>query len=103
LKKEPHNRMAAMQQLNMLLIKGKQQAALDLSNSQIPNYSWYIDLYEKSMSLNIELASQAREKNNTQDVNKRLDSVLVAYNEFLLRIESLKSLPPGQLQGRPFT
>jgi O-antigen ligase len=102
LKKEPHNRMVALQELNMLLIKGKQQEALDWSNAQIPNYPWYIDLYEKSISLNIELANQAREKNNAQDFNKKLDSALATYNEVLQRIESLKNLPKGQLQGREF-
>ncbi|MBD0379687.1 O-antigen ligase family protein [Paenibacillus sedimenti] len=102
LKKEPHNRMVALQQLNMLLIKGKQQEALDWSNAQIPNYPWYIDLYEKSISLNIELANQAREKNNAAEFNQRLDNVLTVYKDVQQRIESLKNLPKGQLQGREF-
>ncbi|KRF39111.1 O-antigen ligase family protein [Paenibacillus sp. Soil787] len=102
LKKEPHNRMVAMQQLNMLLIKGNKQEALDWSNAQIPNYPWYIDLYEKSMSLNIELANQDIQKNNIQDTNKKLDNVLATYNEVLTRIDSLKNLPKEQAQGREF-
>ncbi|MCY9664845.1 O-antigen ligase family protein [Paenibacillus alginolyticus] len=102
LKKEPHNRMVAMQQLNMLLIKGKTQDALDWSTAQIPNYPWYIDLYEKSMSLNIELANQEIQKNNIQDTNKKLDNVLATYNEVLARIDSLKNLPKEQAQGREF-
>ncbi|KRE51063.1 O-antigen ligase family protein [Paenibacillus sp. Soil724D2] len=102
LKKEPHNRMVAMQQLNMLLIKGKTQEALDWSTAQIPNYPWYIDLYEKSMSLNIELANQDIQKNNIQDTNKKLDNVLATYNEVLARIDSLKNLPKEQAQGREF-
>ncbi|WP_261302656.1 O-antigen ligase family protein [Paenibacillus andongensis] len=102
LKKEPHNRMVAMQQLNMLLIKGKTQDALDWSTAQIPNYPWYIDLYEKSMSLNIELANQDIQKNNMQDTNKKLDNVLATYNEVLARIDSLKNLPKEQAQGREF-
>ncbi|NOU73894.1 O-antigen ligase domain-containing protein [Paenibacillus sp. LMG 31458] len=102
LKKEPHNRMVAMQQLNMLLIKGETQKALDWSTAQIPNYPWYIDLYEKSMSLNIELANQDIQKNNIQDTNKKLDNVLATYNEVLARIDSLKNLPKEQAQGREF-
>ncbi|SDN35287.1 O-antigen ligase [Paenibacillus sp. yr247] len=102
LKKEPHNRLVAMQQLNMLLIKGKQQEALDWSNAQIPNYPWYIDLYEKSMSLDIELANQDIQKKNVQDANKKLDNVLATYNEVLARIDSLKNLPKEQAQGREF-
>ncbi|MDF2650165.1 MAG: polymerase [Paenibacillus sp.] len=102
LKKEPHNRMVAMQQLNMLLTKGKQQEALDWSTAQIPNYPWYIDLYEKSMSLNIELANQDIQKKRVQDTNKKLDNVLAIYNEVLARIDSLKNLPKEQAQGRQF-
>ncbi|MFD0697763.1 O-antigen ligase family protein [Paenibacillus sp. GCM10027628] len=103
LKKEPHNRMVALQQLNMLLIKGKQQDALDWSNAQLPNYPWYIDLYEKSISLNIELANKAREKNDAKEFNQHLDNVLAIYKEVQQKIESLKNLPKGQLQGREFT
>lgn len=102
LKKEPHNRMVAMQQLNMLLIKGNKQEALDWSNAQIPNYPWYIEMYEKSMSLGIDLANQAREKNNMQEYNSRLDNALATYKDVLARVDSLKNLPKEQLQGRPF-
>lgn len=102
LKKEPHNRMVAMQQLNMLLIKGNKQEALEWSNAQIPNYPWYIEMYEKSMSLGIDLANQAREKNNMQEYNSRLDSALATYKDVLARVDSLKNLPKEQLQGRPF-
>ncbi|MDQ0917619.1 O-antigen ligase family protein [Paenibacillus sp. V4I5] len=102
LKKEPHNRMVAMQQLNMLLIKGNKQEALDWSNAQIPNYPWYIEMYEKSMSLGIDLANQAREKNNMQEYNTRLDNALATYKDVLARVDSLKNLPKEQLQGRPF-
>jgi hypothetical protein len=76
LKKEPHNRVVAMQQLNMLLIKGNKQGALEWSNAQIPNYPWYMDMYEKSISLNIELAGEANTKGNAQEFNTRLDSAL---------------------------
>ncbi|NOU87935.1 O-antigen ligase domain-containing protein [Paenibacillus sp. LMG 31460] len=102
LKKEPHNRMVAMQQLNMLLIKGNKQEALDWSNAQIPNYPWYIEMYEKSMSLSIDLANQAREKNNTQEYNTRLDNALATYKDVLARVDSLKNLPKEQAQGRAF-
>ncbi|MEC0227939.1 O-antigen ligase family protein [Paenibacillus alba] len=103
LKKEPHNRYVATQQLNMYLMKGKKQDALDWSNTQmIPNYPWYTEMYEKSISLNIELADQAKEKNNTQEFNARLDSALATYKEVLTRIDSLKNLPKEQAQGREF-
>ncbi|MFC5446855.1 O-antigen ligase family protein [Paenibacillus aestuarii] len=102
LAKEPHNRMVTLQQLNMLLIQGKQQEALDWSNAQLPNYPWYIDLYEKSMSLNVELAGKAKEKNDAKDYNQKLDNVMAIYKQVQDRIESLKNLPKGQLQGREF-
>ncbi|OPH53173.1 hypothetical protein BC351_32050 [Paenibacillus ferrarius] len=103
LKKEPHNRYVAMQQLNMYLMKGKKQEALDWSTTQmIPNYPWYTEMYEKSISLNIELANQAKEKSNTQEFNERLDSALATYKEVLTRIDSLKNLPKEQAQGREF-
>ncbi|NEW07073.1 O-antigen ligase domain-containing protein [Paenibacillus sp. SYP-B3998] len=100
--KEPHNRVIAFQQLNMLIMKDKQQEALDWTTTQLPNYPWYIDLYEKNMALNIELANIARGKNDAQNFNRRLDGVLETYKEFLQKIDSLKSLPAGQLQGREF-
>ncbi|MZQ83737.1 O-antigen ligase domain-containing protein [Paenibacillus sp. 5J-6] len=102
LKKEPHNRIVAMQQLNMLLLKGKHEDALNWSNSQIPNYPWYTEMYEKSISLNIDLANQANTKNNTQEYNKRLDDALATYKEVLARVDSLKNLPKEQAQGREF-
>ncbi|MDR6878746.1 O-antigen ligase family protein [Bacillus sp. 3255] len=102
LAKEPHNRIAAMQQLNMYLIKGKHQEALDWSNAQIPNYPWYTEMYEKSISLNIDLANQASAKNNIQEYKSRLDSALATYQQVLDRVESLKNLPKEQAQGREF-
>jgi hypothetical protein len=102
LKKEPHNRVVAMQQLNMLLIKGNKQGALEWSNAQIPNYPWYMDMYEKSISLNIELAGEANAKGNAQEFNSRLDSALATYKDVLTRIDSLKNLPKEQAQGREF-
>lgn len=101
LKKEPHNRIAALQQLNMLLLKGKREEALAWSKSQIPNYPWYTEMYEKSIALNIDLAN-ANEKNNTQEFNKRLDDALATYKEVLARVDSLKNLPKEQAQGREF-
>ncbi|MBP1965198.1 O-antigen ligase family protein [Paenibacillus aceris] len=102
LKKEPHNRIVALQQLNMLLLKGKREEALAWSQSQIPNYPWYTEMYEKSIALNIDLANQANEKNNTQEFNKRLDDALATYKEVLARVDSLKNLPKEQAQGREF-
>lgn len=102
LKKEPHNRIVAMQQLNMLLLKGKQLDALNWSNEQIPNYPWYMDMYEKSISLNVDLAGQANMKGNAQEFNTRLDNALATYNDVLARIDSLKNLPKEQSQGREF-
>ncbi|MGG1514050.1 O-antigen ligase family protein [Paenibacillus oryzisoli] len=102
IKKEPHNRFAALQQLNMLLLKGDKQKALDWANAQIPNYPWYTDMYEKSIGLNIDLANQAKEKGNTQEYNTRLDNALATYQEVLTRIDSLKNLPKEQGQGREF-
>ncbi|CAN7723774.1 O-antigen ligase family protein [Paenibacillus sp. LjRoot153] len=102
LKKEPHNRVVAMQQLNMLLIKGNKQGALEWSNAQISNYPWYMDMYEKSISLNIELAGEANAKGNTQEFNSKLENALATYKDVLARIDSLKNLPKEQAQGREF-
>ncbi|WP_084225597.1 O-antigen ligase family protein [Paenibacillus pectinilyticus] len=102
LKKEPHNRAVAMQQLNMLLLKGKLQDAYEWANAQIPNYPWYTDMYEKSMSLSIDLANQAQTKGDTAGFNSILDKALVTYNTVLTKIDSLKNLPKDQIQGREF-
>ncbi|MEW9699985.1 O-antigen ligase family protein [Paenibacillus sp. SI8] len=100
--KEPHNRFVAYQQLNILLMQGKKQDALDWANKQIPNFPWYIELYEKSMALNVDLANQAKE-NNTAEYNNHLDQAMAVYSQVQQRIESLKNLPKGQLQGRDFS
>ncbi|WNR43886.1 O-antigen ligase family protein [Paenibacillus roseipurpureus] len=102
LKKEPHNRIVAMQQLNMYLLKGQHQQALDWANAQIPNYPWYTDMYEKSISLSVDLANQALSKNDSATFNTLLDKALATYNTVLSRIDSLKSLPKEQAQGREF-
>ncbi|UJF34261.1 O-antigen ligase family protein [Paenibacillus hexagrammi] len=100
--KEPHNRMVVLEQIYMYQQKGKQQEALDLARSQISNYPWYIDLYEKTAALDIEMSNQFREKKDLNETNKLMNDVLNTYNEVLQRVESLKNLPKGQLQGREF-
>jgi O-antigen ligase len=101
-KAEPHNRLVAYQQLNFLQSKGKLQEALDWANQQLTNYPWYIDMYESKIALSVQLGNQAREQNNLKATDSYFTQALETYNVILQRIESLKNLPKGQEQGRPF-
>ncbi|KIL38717.1 hypothetical protein SD70_24625 [Gordoniibacillus kamchatkensis] len=101
-KAEPHNRIVALQQLNFLQSSGKLQEALDWANKQLPNYPWYIDMYESKISLSVELGNRARTEKNVQATDSYFTQALETYNTILQRIDSLKNLPKGQEQGRPF-
>jgi tetratricopeptide (TPR) repeat protein len=99
---EPHNRLVAYQQLNFLQSKGTLPEALDWVNTQLPNYPWYIDMYESKIALSVELGNEARSQKNYQSTDTYWNQALETYNTVLQKIESLKNLPKGQEQGRAF-
>lgn len=100
--KEPHNRLVVLQQLNMYKMKGQMDQALQLVNSQIPEFPWYIDLYENSIALSVDLGNQARTSKNYQVMDKYWNGAFDVYNNVLKRMDQLKNLPKEQLQGREF-
>jgi O-antigen ligase len=101
-KAEPHNRLVVYQQLNFLQVKGKLPEALAWATQQLPNYPWYIDLYESKITLSVELGNQARTKGDMKTTDTYFTEAVNTYNKILQQIDSLKNLPKGQEQGRPF-
>jgi tetratricopeptide (TPR) repeat protein len=100
--KEPHNRGVVSAQFNHFLIRGQVQEALALINSELPNFPWQIDLYEKSMTLAADLGSQAKAQGNLKEMETYTNGALEAYKNVLYRIELLKNLPKEQNQGQQF-
>ncbi|MFC0213248.1 O-antigen ligase family protein [Paenibacillus chartarius] len=101
-KAEPHNRSVVLQRINFLQMQNKLPEALDLMTKELPNFPWYIDMYENQMAMSVDLANQSRAQNNLQAADKYLSLALDSYSTVLKQIEHLKTLPKGQLQGRPF-
>jgi tetratricopeptide (TPR) repeat protein len=101
-KVEPHNRLIAYQQLNFLQVKGKLPEALAWASQQLSDYPWYIEMYESKITLSVQLGNQARTKGDMKSMDAYFTEAVDTYNKVLQQIESLKNLPKGQEQGRPF-
>ncbi|TVY09792.1 O-antigen ligase family protein [Paenibacillus cremeus] len=99
---EPHNRYLIDKQIASYTVKNQLPQALDLIQKEIPDFSWDITLYEKSISLSTELGEQARQAKDDKLKEQYWNEAFDTYNKVLLKVKDLESLPKGQLQGRPF-
>ncbi|MCP3776473.1 O-antigen ligase family protein [Paenibacillus sp. MZ04-78.2] len=99
---ELHDLVIVLQQINMMKMKNQLQQAYDLINNQIPEFPWYIEMYESSIELGVQLGDQARQEKNFQTMDTYWNHSLELYNEVLRRMDLLKNLPKGQLAGRDY-
>lgn len=99
---EPHNRYLIDRQIYALSLKNELVAALEVVNNQIPNFTWDITLYEKSITLAVQLGEKAMNEKNTTQMNQYWDQAFATYAMIQEKQKVLAALPKEQQQGRAF-
>ncbi|MDO7908848.1 O-antigen ligase family protein [Paenibacillus sp. JX-17] len=94
---EPHNKNMLYRLISHNELLGKEDAAYQLLMEKAPDFAWDIQWYETLIAKSFELGNQDKQKNNLYYQNG-----LKAYQHVLDGIAHLKTLPAGQMQGRPF-
>jgi O-antigen ligase len=107
--KEPYNKESLETEYNQYITEGKLNEALAVTERNLRNNSWGINIrpggqnwYERAIGLYAELGDRARTDNNKELNGKLWNQAVETYQQVLIRKESLKSLPKGQMQGEPF-
>lgn len=102
-KYDPYNRLALLYTQRVLQKDGQADAHLQALNEGLVKFPWTIDFYESAMTAHFEAYTAAIESGDTAEAEKRSNSIQEIYNELLRRLEQLKTLPPEQQQGNPFS
>lgn len=98
----PYNRQLFIEEYQYYKSVGKNDlvlAALDEAQSKFP---WDMNFYEAGIMEYFLFGANEKEK-NSKDTDIKWNHSLELYKQVLSRIEHLKSLPTGQLQGRAFS
>jgi hypothetical protein len=106
---EPYNKERLEMEYNQLVTEGKLDEALVVVEKTLSVNSWGINVhqgwpnwYDRAIFLYYELGEHARVANNQTLNTQHWNHAVETYNRVLAKKESLKSLPPGQMQGEPF-
>jgi O-antigen ligase len=100
--KEPHNKILFGQELQLYALKQDHAKMLELVTTGLTNFPWDNALYERYMALLLEQLDKARAENKKDLADQYGAKILDAYQTVLAKIEHLKTLPEGQMQGAPF-
>lgn len=100
--KEPHNKILFGQELQLYSLKQDHAKMLELVTAGLANFPWDNALYERYMALLLEQLDKARAENKKDLADQFGAQILDAYQTVLAKIEHLKTLPEGQMQGAPF-
>ncbi|KAI7262264.1 hypothetical protein KC345_g9475 [Hortaea werneckii] len=103
LKDEPYNKSLLTQWVNYYDLKGQSDLALAVYRDNADKFNWDIDWYDALISRSQALAATAHEQKDEAKTQEYLTTGLEAYKHVVDGVEHLKTLPPEQLQGRPFS
>nr|WP_274528487.1 O-antigen ligase family protein [Paenibacillus piscarius] len=103
LKFEPYNKNLLFQLATYYDLKGQPDLALDVYRDNAGKYNWDITWYESLTNRAQILAAAANEQKDETKKQEYLTAGLDAYKHVVDGIEHLKTLPPEQMQGRPFS
>ncbi|WP_249900988.1 O-antigen ligase family protein [Paenibacillus sp. PK3_47] len=103
LEDEPYNKELLKQLASYYDLKGQSDLAFAVYSDNAYKFNWDIDWYEALISRAQALAAAANIQNDDTKKQEHLTKGLETYNHVLEGIEHLKTLPPEQLQGRPFS
>jgi hypothetical protein len=103
LKDEPYNKYLLAQMAGYYDLKGQSDLAYNVYLENADKFNWDINWYDTLISRSFTLGQQALNQKDEVKKEKYFAEELEAYNHVLAGIEHLKTLPPEQLQGRPFS
>lgn len=102
LQAEPYNKSMVKQLMQFYELKGDTEQAYALQKEYANNYIWDMDWYETLISRSFDLGYQALGQGDTAKKESYFTTGLNAYQHVVDGVEHLKTLPEGQLQGKPF-
>lgn len=102
LEKNPYNRGLIEREYLLYSRNEQKDKALMVINRELPNFAWDITMYERKISLNVELGETARQENNLERRNQYWDAARAVYKNVQERAKLLEALPEAQAQGRVF-
>nr|WP_154894952.1 O-antigen ligase family protein [Paenibacillus xylanexedens] len=102
LQAEPYNKSMVKQLIQLYELKGDSDQAYALQKEYANNYIWDMEWYEALISRSFDLGYQALGQGDTAKKESYFTSGLDAYQHVVDGVEHLKTLPEGQLQGKPF-
>lgn len=103
LKDEPNNKDLLKQLANYYELKGQNDLSFGVYRDNADKFNWDIDWYAALISRAQTLAAAASAQQDEAKKQEYLTVGLDAYKHVVDGVEHLKTLPPEQLQGRPFS
>ncbi|MBW4081596.1 O-antigen ligase family protein [Paenibacillus sp. S150] len=103
LKDEPYNKNLLKQLASYYDLKNQSELAFALYRDNAAKFNWDIDWYDALISRSVALANAAITQNDDAKKQEYLTTGLDAFKHVADGVEHLKTLPPEQLQGRPFS
>ncbi|MDT3428102.1 hypothetical protein J2Z22_003692 [Paenibacillus forsythiae] len=102
LKDEPNNKLLLKQLIALYDLQGKQDEAYAVYRDNADKFNWDIEWYEPLITRAADLGNQAYLQKDSAKERQYFDTGLDAYEHVVAGVAYLKTLPPGQMQGRPF-
>ncbi|HEY4431647.1 MAG TPA: polymerase, partial [Paenibacillus sp.] len=103
LKDEPYNKNILTQLVTYYDLKGQSDLAYGVYRDNADKFNWDIDWYDTLISRSFLLGQQAFVQKDEAKKQEYFKTELEAYEHVIAGIEHLKTLPPEQMQGRPFS
>ncbi|MEC0171195.1 O-antigen ligase family protein [Paenibacillus graminis] len=103
LKDEPNNKILLTLLASSYDLKGQNDLAFAVYRDNADKFNWDIEWYESLISRSQALARAANAEKDEAKKQEYLTTGLDAYKHVTDGVEHLKTLPPEQLQGRPFS
>ncbi|MFC5649804.1 O-antigen ligase family protein [Paenibacillus solisilvae] len=97
----PYNRLLFVEEYQYYKNVGKSDIVLSTIDEALTTFPWDMNFYEAGI-MEYYLFGDKEKTINSKDTDIKWNHSLELYKEVLNRIEYLKSLPTGQLQGREF-
>lgn len=103
LKDEPFNKYMYKQLISLYDLQGKSEEAYAVYRDNADKYIWDIEWYEPLITRSFDLGNAAYQQKDTAKEQQYFDTGLAAYDHVVKGVAYLKTLPAGQMQGRPFS
>ncbi|WP_223065905.1 O-antigen ligase family protein [Paenibacillus caui] len=103
LEKDSHNKRLLYQLIAGYGLNNQPDQAYQVLADNSGKFAWDIDWYEKLITQSYELGYQALGQGDTAKEQSYFKTGLEAYDHVVKGVAHLATLPPGQMQGRPFS